>query len=69
MPLIVIDNKKNMAYYCSFTHAAKLIGITRLTLMNWRNKKDKETYNQFDIYFDFIKIKQKPRGSNQSLYN
>lgn len=62
MSIVIINTKEKKVIHCSLTHAAKLIGVTRLTIRNWGKKSWKENYNQFEIYYNVENVKQKPRG-------
>lgn len=66
MDVTIVNTKTDKSIICSMSEAAKLIGVSRSCLYNWKSKwvkeKKKETFNHFDIYFDSETIKQKPRG-------
>jgi hypothetical protein len=57
--ITVIDNRKVKAYNCTKTRAAKIIGVCYKTVSRWSNEKLKESYNQFDLYFDTENIPYK----------
>jgi hypothetical protein len=53
--ITIIDNNKQKAYNCTNkSKASEVIGVCSKTIMRWSRKTLKETYNQFDIYFDSV---------------
>lgn len=50
--ITVIDNNKEKAYNCTKTEAARIIGVCYKTVMRWSQRRRKEVYNHFVLYFD-----------------
>jgi hypothetical protein len=57
--ITVIDNKKQKAYNCTKTEASRIIGVCYKTVLRWSKSKLKESYNNFDLFFDTTNIPYK----------
>lgn len=60
--MVVIDRKKNKAYEnVSQVEAARLIGVSRQTIIRWGKdlENTSQVYNSFEIFFNVEKLKRR----------
>jgi len=58
--MILIDTKHNEAFSnVSKAAASKIIGVSTSTITRWAESSHVEKYNQWIVYFNEIKLKQK----------
>ena len=62
MLVTVVNTSNNEVVTCSFTHAAKLIGVHYKTISRWSMNRKIEVFNHFKLYFDTKIVKQPVRN-------
>ena len=54
----VINWKTGVSTHCSRSHAARMIGVTYMTILRWAKARKFERFNHFTILFRTQSIKQ-----------